>query len=379
MGNYAELTVTNGKIEMTAFGRTGELNSQAASSLLTRPTEWLLRFGPFGFQKGPDQLVGPVAWSNITMSPHFPSTAQVVADLYPQSGGREVDGVINLDVYALQGLVGVVGPLDINGIEGSLTGTNTAQFLLVDQYEIDDSTRIDLLEDVARQVVTKLLAGAADDPLQLGRALATPAQQRRLYVWSSDAAEQDLLGRIGIDGALFGSDASATRMSVRVVNASANKIDTYFERRVCVAQGPDSDQISATVQLINHAPASGLPPIVIGNAVELPDGFNRTYLTWHSTLLVDYATIDGQPLALQPQIEQGANAYSTYVDIPPNGQVELRFVLQGAGGVTSIAVSPQPLVIPELWATTRSPNQQCAAADFAAFTKPGELDLLGQN
>jgi len=384
MGNYAELTVTNGKIEMTEFGRTGELSSRGVSSLLTRPTEWLLRYGPFGFQKGPDQIVGPVAWSNITMSPHFPSTAQVVADLYPQSGGREIDGVINLDVLALQELVGVVGPLDISGIEGSLTGTNVARFLLVDQYEIDQSTRVDLLEDVAREVVTRVLAGSVDDPLQLGKALATPAQQGRLFAWSSVAAEQDLMRRTGIDGALFASDAPATRMSLRVVNAGANKIDTYLERRVCVARDTDSNQISASVQLINHAPASGLPQVVIGNGVELPTGFNRTYLTWHSTLLVDYATIDGQPLALQPQIEQGAHAYSTYVDIPPNDQVEIEFVLegefpsQGASGATNIAVSPQPLVIPELWATTSSPGQRCADADFAAITEPGEIDLLGQ-
>jgi hypothetical protein len=140
MGNYAEITIDQGRIEMTEFGSDEDLNAagERPRRLVDAPEDWLARYGPFGFAMGPDKVVGEVPWKNITMSPNFPATAQVVAELYPQSGGREIDGVISLDVFALEQLVGLVGPLEIDGAPEPLTADNTSQFLLFDQYRAEN-------------------------------------------------------------------------------------------------------------------------------------------------------------------------------------------------------------------------------------------------
>ena len=66
------------------------------------PPDWMHRYGPQGFAIGADARVVRDPWSIINLSPHFPSTAQVIQELYPQSGGRHLDGVFSLDVFALE-------------------------------------------------------------------------------------------------------------------------------------------------------------------------------------------------------------------------------------------------------------------------------------
>jgi len=63
-------------------------------------------------------------WNNVTMSPDMPSVALAASDMYLQSGGRPVDGVIVADPYALQAVVTLTGPLALPIPEGA-TGRAT--------------------------------------------------------------------------------------------------------------------------------------------------------------------------------------------------------------------------------------------------------------
>ena len=80
---------------------------------MSGPAEWLERWGRYGFNTSPGGTTSVVPWSNVTMSPHFPSTAAVMAELYPQSGGAAVDGVFAMDPYVLAALVELTGPIDV--------------------------------------------------------------------------------------------------------------------------------------------------------------------------------------------------------------------------------------------------------------------------
>ncbi len=73
---------------------------RAAPPVLDGPDDYVARYGRFG--AGVDGE--PVAidfWSNVTMSPDFPSVTEVIAQLYPASGGSEIDGAIALDVESI--------------------------------------------------------------------------------------------------------------------------------------------------------------------------------------------------------------------------------------------------------------------------------------
>lgn len=351
MGNFAELTIDDGRIEMTRFGRHHDLSRTAAATarLLNAPADWLARYGPFGFTTGPNGTVGDAPWANITMSPHFPSTAAVAAELYPQSGGRSVDGVLSIDVFALEAIVGLVGPIEINGVTQPLDGSNTASFLLVDQYRLaDDETRVDLLETVARATLDRLLGASSPAPLELGRALRPFVDSGRLAAWASHADEQDVFADVGIDGALFsGANGVDGAIAVTVVNASGNKIDTFLAREYVVRRMSEG-RIGLRITLRNE-PLLQLPDYVVDNLVGLPRGWSRLYVTVHTDLDLLAAEDSSGPIGLQRSTDAGYSAYSTFVEIAPGDELVTHLTLAVDDPSTTVRVDPQPLVVPETW------------------------------
>ena len=105
MGNWIELTADDGRIRVSDSGRTRDLNLGGDEPRVDHgPRRLVGDVGPVRVRQRPRRArPGAVPWSNITISPQFPSTGQVIAELYPQSGGRAIDGVFALDPYAVGG------------------------------------------------------------------------------------------------------------------------------------------------------------------------------------------------------------------------------------------------------------------------------------
>lgn len=351
MGNHALLGIDDGVISVGAIGRTADLNEGGGRPrTVTGPDDWLGRYGPFGFTSGPNGTVSAEPWSNVTMSPHFPSTAAVATELYPQSGGVEIDGVVALDVFTLQEIVGAVGPIEIAGVDRALDGSNLADFLLIEQYRDVSSARLDLLEVIAAATLDRLLGGTDLDPVDLGRRLAPMAAQGRLVAWSTDADEQAMIESVGLAGRLFGdAEPGDDAFSVRVVNSSASKIDTFLERSVCLSPGRGDEPGRATITLTNDAPTTGLPEYVIGNRVGLPTGSSRLLVSWHSTIAADSIAIDGESAALAAQREQDAWVYTVMVTLAAGASTSIDVAFDDPIGDIA-RVDPQPLVRPERWA-----------------------------
>lgn len=340
MGNYAELTVDQGRIAMTAFGRHSDLNRAIEHPVVLEqaPEDWLDMYGQFSFRMGNAGEVGRDPWSMITQSPNFPATASVVNELYPHSGGRELDGVFSIDVFVMEALVDLVGPLEIEGAPEPLTGENTAEFLLLDQYlAVEDQEsnlqRQDMLESVAFEVVNRLLLDAPD-PLDFGRAMAPFPDERRLYGWAPAPAEQQVLVDAGMDGELFADLDGAPGVMVTLNNAGGSKIDSFLDEQLTVA----GDELRLT--LTNNAPAGGYPDYVIGNSSGLPDGTAKYRVTAFATEPIGKAALDGVPLATSASTENGAHAAAAFVNVAPGATRTVTFQLPNAAIAT---VVEQPL------------------------------------
>ncbi|MGB0112640.1 MAG: DUF4012 domain-containing protein, partial [Ilumatobacteraceae bacterium] len=177
MGNWAEMTITDGQIEMTEFGRSDDLNQAGDPTTRRFPTgdgngfdQWLARYGAYNLTSGPDGTTGSEPWKNMNMSPDIATTGRAIANLYPQSGGGELDGVFLMDVYTLARFLEFTGPIalpDGQSVDGATTVTadTAAKFLLKSQYDVTKvDTRTDALEDFSRSVVDTLLAGTLPPP-----------------------------------------------------------------------------------------------------------------------------------------------------------------------------------------------------------------------
>ena len=321
IGNYAELTATDGQVAMTRFGRTQELEQSGVPGLerrLSGPDDYLARWGRFE---------PAVAWRNITMSPDFPSVGRVITELYPQSGGRPVDGVIALDPAALAALLHFTGPIAVPGVARPLTAENATRFLLRDQYlELRDTpTRIDALESLARATFDRLTTGDLPGPRAVADRLGEAAAAGHLHLFSPHPAQQRIFRRIGLDGALPRVDGDF--LAVVNNNATGNKVDLFLQRDIDyhATWDPASGDLTAeiTVTLTNQAPHEGLPDYVIGSALPAtarpPPGTNRTHLSVYSPWGLDEVLLDGGPAMVESQRERGRAAYSLLLDIPPDG------------------------------------------------------------
>lgn len=352
-GNYAELSVDGGRIEMSEFGRVSDLEAAGVrqGARVTGPDGFLARYGQFGYNADGHGLVGPAAWRNLTMSPNFPWVAEVAAELYPQATGRTVDGVIAVDPYVMAALLGYTGPISLESVGTTVDSTNGASFVLLDQYRVapDHTARVDALEEMSRKTVESLLAGSMPDPVRLGRDLGALARAGRLAMWTMEPDEQALLADLELLDALPALDG-ADGWGVTVSNAGGSKIDTFLDRSFAYESTTDtrgSTTSTLQVELINGAPATGLPDYVIGNVLGMPTGTSRLYVSVYSALPLASATIDGQPIELTTGEEAGWHVASGFVELPAGVRAELTATFAGVVADPDRVVTwTQPLARP---------------------------------
>ena len=359
MGNWIELTADDGRIGVSASGRTKDLNLGGdGPRVVTGPDDWLAIWGGYGFDNGPGGTTGAVPWSNITISPEFPSTGQAMAEMYPQSGGRAIDGVFALDPFVVAGLLSFTGPINVDGVDGPLTADNVVEFLLIDQYENENDERLDLLEDVSRETIALLLTGSLPGPLEVADTLGPLVDEGRIVGWASTPDEQQYFTDLGLNGSMP-SVVGRDGLAVVLNNAGANKLDVYLEREVAydatVDAATGATTATATVTLTNGAPSSGLPDGVIGNYTGDALGTNRILVSLYSALPVTSASVrlpNGESEDFQVDVgtEAGWMTGSSFLVVAPGGSVTLVYELAGTlalDGVYSLAVRPQPIVIDE--------------------------------
>lgn len=353
LGSFAELRAVDGRLELVGTGRSGDFarRPDADEVVLEASDEFIARYGQYHPEK---------VFQDVTLSPDFPAVAGVIASVYRQATGTEVDGVLLLDPFALEAFVGAVGGIDVPELGLRLTGKDTADFLLREQYEDFDTKgdRVDALSDVADATMDAFLGSEnLPPPPDLVRALARPVAEDRLLLWFADPAEEAFAARIGVDGAVPRAGGE-DYLGVVVQNGGNNKLDTYLYRtidqRVVVDTEEGEVTTDLTVTLDNRAPAEGLPDYVIGSPreLDLAPGTSRILLTVYSPLDLRAATVDGRPVTFQRQEEFGGLVHSGYVEIPSRSTVEVDLVLAGPVDLTDgyrLRWESQPLVHDARW------------------------------
>lgn len=362
IGNYGEILAEDGSVELGRFGRIRELNqgAEANNATITGPTDYLARYERFAPAR---------TWQNVTMSPHFPSVATVIAELYPQSGGAPIDGVISVDPTALSGFLRLVGPVTVPPWPEPLTAENVEQILYFDQYvRFAEDDRVDFLGAVAEAITRELTTGSLPPPPEIVEVLLPAVRGRHIQLFAKRDSEQHLFRHIGADGALPRPDGDV--LAVINQNAGGNKIDWFLRRSYRYEVDIDRDgNLHATLELEirNAAPAEGLPDSIIGNAIEFgrgdPPGTNRTLVSIYTPWSLAGATLDGRPTGLESETERGLRVYSRYLSVPPGGTVTLVVELHGRTDPDRyrVTVARQPGVVDDEVTVDVPPQEQTPA------------------
>lgn len=318
-GNYAELTIADGKLAMPRFGRVRDLHidSQAAD-LRALPPAFLERYQRFGIAS---------EFRAATISPHFPDDARLAAELYRQTkGGRAVDGVIALDPKALAQLLTFTGPVRIDQAAEPLTAATAEEFLLLGQYRTANAERIDGLESLSRATFATLVTSQLPPPGDLVRTLGPLVTSGHLQLSAFRPVAAAFTAGAGLDHPLPASSGQDV-LAIVTSNAIGGKVDAFLHRSIDydVTWDPETGEISGRIRvtLVNAAPTSGLPEYVIGNALadgqSVPWGTNRSILSVFTPLDARSVTLDGKPAPYGSGNERGLHVYDVMVQLPPNG------------------------------------------------------------
>jgi hypothetical protein len=353
LGNFGILTADHGDLELARSDEIVALQRPltAADATISGPPDYVNRYGRFRPATTP---------GDVTLSPDFPAVSNVLRELYPQAGGPELDGVILVDPLALQALLTFTGPITVEGYPTPLTSENAAQVLLREQYLNFDARqdRKDFLEEASRKTFEALTSGDLPGPREVTDVLGPMVDQGRLLVHSFHDDEQAFFAQLGVDGT-FPQDPGGDLLAVTTQNSAHNKGDSFLQRRVDYQATVDPEtgvvEATATVTLVNGAPAGGLPDELIGvnpsagtpNLPDLPPGTNRMYLSLYSPLGLASAEVGGEPLYVEAQLELGVNVYSQYVDVPPGGTTTVTFHLGGGVDLTDgyrLTIAGQPTI-----------------------------------
>jgi hypothetical protein len=349
LGNYGELVAEDGRIRLERIGRPRELNlAGPAVKALVAPDDYLARYRRFEVAN---------TWQNVNLSPDLPTVGQVIAGLYPQSGGDPIDGVIVVDPVGLAGFLRLIGPIEVAPWPAPLTSDNVVDVTLNRAYlELDDNNdRIDFLGDVAEVVANTFSRSDLGGPSRIFNALGEPARGGHLAAWFTRPEEQALADRA--DFASRVEPVTSDSLLVINQNAGGNKIDYYLRRQVSYQAQlvPDGDEVRISgrlrVDMENQAPSEGLPSYVIGPFdSRFEAGENRSYVSLYSPLNLVSATWDDQPLPLEVERELGRNVYSAFLSIPAGTTRTLEVGLEGVltslpGGWYELDLLHQPILV----------------------------------
>jgi len=348
MGNFAELLLADGRMTLPRVGDVAELGAPDAVGRrqLQGQEEYQARYGRFG----PERFFG-----NASLTPDFPTAANVFEQLYPQSGGTPVSGVLAVDPVALAALLQLTGPVTVADWPVPLDAANTASILLHEEYlRLEGDARNRFLIGAAQAIFDKLTSVDLPGPGELARVLGPMARGRHLQLYSPRVEEQAFFRSIDAAGAM--APVVDDYLQVVTQNGSQNKIDWFQRRDVSydVRYTPETGEIGSIVRLrlTNDAPASGLPDYVIGGTPGFSPGpgISRLWVSVYTPLGLVGATLDGRPVVPVRETELGRVVYSQFVDVGPGASATLELSLSGRidpGRQYRLDVGRQPTITPD--------------------------------
>jgi hypothetical protein len=259
-----------------------------------------------------------------------------------------------VDPYALAGMLALTGPIVVDGWPEPLTADNAARVLLHDQYgRAGDPTRVDFLEAASRAVFDRLTSGELPPPATIADTLGPLVRERRLQIVAFEPRAAGYLADLDLAARLPLPTGDALGLATH--SASSSKLDWYLRRAVRYDVDVDDRTGKATatveVRITNTAPADITGDYFGSGAGGKGPGQNRQMVSLYTVLPLQHLTVDGRAVTPDPSVERGRAVYDTFVDLPPETTVVLRYSLAGSvalpGGRYHLDVSRQPTVAPD--------------------------------
>ncbi len=193
-----------------------------------------------------------LALRDANWSPDLPTSARTVQALYRQDQGIQVDGMVTVDLRAVELLLDGLGGVRLAGVEEPVTGENVVDILTElwgDPRQAQEQgqtfnewwrQRKAFIPALAQALLAKLRDREVD-PWRLYRAARQALDERAIQIWVEEPAVQSALEALGWDGGLQPQEG-ADYLALVDSNVGFNKVDAVMERRLSYrVEWPDDD------------------------------------------------------------------------------------------------------------------------------------------
>jgi hypothetical protein len=310
-------------------------------------------------------------WRNVNVTPRFDQSAAAAAKMWEAAGRGPVDGVAAIDVVGLRRLLEIIGPVEVDTVDGpmSIDAENVESHLLLEQYRDADDDAVERRSELGRvaTAVFESFNARGVSATQLLQVLQDTGEGRHLLMWSSEPTQQAAWEVLGAAGQLSEDD-----LLLSVLNRGGNKLDQFLGVHATLTSVTTGGlrRVSVQVDLGNRTP-EGLPRYVAGP-------FPGTDLVAGDYLGLLALTVPAG--AGNPSVE-GTTLAATGLD--GDNKVIVADVLLGRGQSTTITIS---FDLPTAW--TSLDVQASARVPPVTWTAGGrswdddrpetvELDALG--
>jgi hypothetical protein len=294
---------------------------------------------------------------DANFTPRFALTGQVTQQMWSQRFGLVPDGVLSIDPVALSYLLVATGPITLPSGD-VLTSENAVELLLQDVYATyPNPADQDAFFASAAAAVFDNIARANVDPGALVAGLAQAGEERRIFLWSADAHDQEVLADTSLAGALPQSTHDRAGFGVYLNDATGSKMGPYLAvtlgagSAVCRRDGRATYEITLT--MANTAPpdaATSLPPYVTGGGgFGVPAGEINTTLTVYGAPGFFNLGVarDGASTQFQPTVDGNYPVSKLVFSLKPGESTSLTFSFLGEKtGNKRVSVEKTPFVYP---------------------------------
>jgi hypothetical protein len=303
-----------------------------------------------------------VDWRNLSPSPRFPANAAIAADMWEALREERMDGVIVLDPVGLGTLMGVTGPVEVEGRR--IDADRVVRELLFDQYWEDDvAERRDRLEEIAASALSSI-DRAEVDLVTLAQELQEAVAARHLLAWSRLPSQQRAWETIGVAGVL-----SSDSLAVALLNRGANKLDPFLtiQAEIDVQEVESDQQVSLRLSLENVSQVV-FPSYVLGPANAL--GYELGTYVGILSVNVPGRAVGARFVGVDDLATEGPDGdtqvLAVFVEVPAGSTLERELVFTLPGSDPQLRIEPSARVPGIAWT---------AAATDWIDSSPVVLDL----
>jgi hypothetical protein len=272
-------------------------------------------------------------WTAVNIPPDMPTVGRIITELYEQTTGDRIDGVIAADPFAVAEILKVGGPIQAGG--AWMDADNVVEETLIRayiRYERDNNARREFLGEVATASFESFRRGLASKPIELIRNLGAAARGRHVQAYVADPAGQRIISGLGLSGSAVAPTTGDYLMPVGI-NAGGNKLDAFLRRTVrwrVRLNEEGAAEATAAFTLYNNGPASGLPRYIIGPYdSDFRAGQNEQIATLYVAGGYGFsrASLDGQMVGAEAQTDFGGLALTQQVGVQAKSTVTLGYQL----------------------------------------------------